>query len=107
VCAAGLTGQRGGHGRRLWHQLTVALLAYVSGDAGERADAAELHALYTRFVADFAHRLNPFALAQLATAVAARQGTGPRASVCASCLTAWEGWLGQMPRRRGRYWRPW
>ena len=57
---------------RLWHQLTVQLLAFVSN--GTATDPAELLALYTNVIADFESKLNQLTLAQIAVAIAHRQG---------------------------------
>ena len=53
-------------GRKLWHQLTKAIEAFVALPAA----GAVLQALYETFVTDFKHRLNKLALARIQVAVA-------------------------------------
>ena len=54
------------YSRKLWHQLTVLLEAFVTAPG----TGAQLVLLYETFVKDFKHRLNKLALARLQVAVA-------------------------------------
>ena len=56
--------------RKLWHQLTLQLDAFVKLPAA----ASHLQPLYETFVTDFKHRLNKLALARVQVAVAKQLG---------------------------------
>ena len=48
------------YGKKLWHQLTIKLLSFVS-----RPEARDLREVYHSFIADFEMKLNPFYLVEI------------------------------------------
>lgn len=71
--------------RKLWHQLTLLLEAFVALPAA----VSQLQPLYETFVSDFKHRLNKLALARIQVAVA-RTMTGDLPKQKAFCEAAAE-----------------
>lgn len=65
--------------KRLWHQLTVALEENIEQPAFQK-DASLLPNLYTNFIKDFAHRMNPLKLAKIAVKVSKHYSNAPDAS---------------------------
>ncbi|KAK3098361.1 hypothetical protein FSP39_018762 [Pinctada imbricata] len=51
------------YNKKLWHQLTLKLLTFVKNTVFSKGDG--LTKLYENFIADFEHRINPLALAEL------------------------------------------
>ncbi|CAD5110796.1 DgyrCDS161 [Dimorphilus gyrociliatus] len=56
------------HNKKLWHQLTLQLQKFVKILTIHQSDA--LMPLYTNFIVDFEHRINPLALVEIAIPIA-------------------------------------
>lgn len=55
------------YNKKLWHQLTLKLLQFVKHASFQQGDG--LLKLYQNFLADFEHRINPLALAELISTI--------------------------------------
>lgn len=64
--------------KKLWHQLTLALLDLVKSPTLSGSD--DLRDLYENFVVDFEHRINQLSLVRIALAVAASFGNAEEAT---------------------------
>jgi len=55
------------YNKKLWHQLTLRVTEFIRNPALSQGDA--LVKLYQNFIADFEHRINPLALAEIVIVV--------------------------------------
>lgn len=58
------------YNKRLWHQVTLKMLAFVNSPAMQEGDA--LLKLYENFISDFENKMKPLSLVQIASKVADR-----------------------------------